>query len=52
MAELPVSDRAERDRAIAWMTEAGFDVISRGEIQESGGASAANYFFAKRQASI
>jgi FkbM family methyltransferase len=52
MAELPVSDRAERDRVIAWMTEAGFDVISCGEIQESGGASAANHFFAKRQALI
>ena len=27
---------AERDRAIAWMSDAGLDLVQRGEIQESG----------------
>jgi FkbM family methyltransferase len=50
MAELPISDEAERDRAIAWLSDAGFDLVMRGEVQESGGESAANHFFARRQA--
>jgi FkbM family methyltransferase len=50
MAELPVSDEIERDRAIAWLSNAGFDLVQRGEVQESGGASAANYFFARTRA--
>jgi hypothetical protein len=49
MAELPISDEAERDRAVEWMFNAGFDLVSRGEIQEAGGEAAANHFFAKRE---
>ncbi len=48
MAELPVSDEAERYRAIACLSDAGFDLSLRGEIQESGGESAANHFFERR----
>jgi FkbM family methyltransferase len=50
MAELPMSDEAERDRATAWLSEAGFELLLLGEIQESGGESAANHFFARRPA--
>ena len=48
MAELPISDVAERDRAMAWLSEAGFELASCGDVQESGGESAANHFFARR----
>jgi FkbM family methyltransferase len=50
MAELPISDEAERDRAIAWLSDAGFDLVMCGDKQENGGESAANHFFARRQA--
>jgi FkbM family methyltransferase len=50
MAELPISDETERHRAITWMAEAGFDLTQSGEIQESGGASAANHYFTRRPA--
>ena len=50
MAELPVSDGMERDRAIAWLSGAGFDLLQQGEVQESGGESAANYFFSRTRA--
>jgi FkbM family methyltransferase len=49
MVELPVSDEAERDRAIAWMSDAEFDLMLRGKIQEAPGDTAANHFFARRQ---
>src|SRR5262249_23914798 len=32
MIELPISEEAERDGAIVWMTGAGFDLTQRGEI--------------------
>ena len=49
MAELTVSDEAELSRAIAWMSEAGFDLKLRGEAQETGGVVGANHFFARRR---
>jgi FkbM family methyltransferase len=52
MAELPMSDQQERDRAIAWLSQSGFDLVMRGETQESGGESAANHFFARKNARI
>ena len=48
MAELPLSDEDERDRSIGWLSDAGFDLLSVGEAQESGGEAAANHFFQKR----
>jgi hypothetical protein len=51
MAELSISDEAERVRTVAWLSDAGFDLVSRGEIQQSWGESAANHFFARRQVS-
>jgi len=48
MAELPLSDKAERDSAIAVLSGAGFDLVMRGEVQESGGESAANHFFVRK----
>jgi FkbM family methyltransferase len=49
MAELPISDEATRNRAVTWLSDAGFDLVLRGGIQESGGESAANHFFARRK---
>lgn len=49
MVELPVSSEAECGRAIAWLSAAGFDLVSRGEVQEAGGETAANHFFERRQ---
>jgi FkbM family methyltransferase len=49
MVELPISDEAERGRAIAWLSNAGYDLILCGEIQYSGAESAANHFFARRK---
>jgi FkbM family methyltransferase len=49
MAELSVSDRAELERSVKSLSEAGFELVSRGEIQESGGHAAANHFFARLQ---
>jgi FkbM family methyltransferase len=51
MAELPLSDEDERNRAIGWLSDAGFDLLSVGEAQESGGERAANHFFQKRTSS-
>jgi FkbM family methyltransferase len=51
MAELPLSDRGERDSAIALMSDAEFDLMLCGEIQEAGGETAANHFFARREKS-
>jgi FkbM family methyltransferase len=50
MAELPISDEQERSRAVAWLRNAGFDLVLQGEIQESAGETAANHFFARRTA--
>jgi hypothetical protein len=47
MAELPISDEAERNCAIAWLSDAGFQLVMCGEPQESGNKSAANHFFAR-----
>jgi FkbM family methyltransferase len=49
MVELSVSDQAELDCSVAWLAEAGFELVSRGEVQTSGGLSAANHFFARKQ---
>jgi FkbM family methyltransferase len=51
MVELNVSDGVERDRAIAWLSDAGFELVSQGAIQTAGGEAAANHFFAKTRAS-
>jgi FkbM family methyltransferase len=51
MAELSVSDQSEQNRAIAWLSDAGFDLLSRGEVQTAGGETAANHFFARTRAS-
>jgi FkbM family methyltransferase len=48
MVELPLSDEDERNRAIRWLSEAGLDLLSVGEAQESGGESAANHLFSKK----
>jgi FkbM family methyltransferase len=50
MAELPLSDTAERDRAIAWLSDCGFELVSQGDLQEGGGQTAANHFFARVRA--
>ena len=52
MVELSISDEVERDRAIAWLSDSGFELVSQGEIQEAGGEKAANHFFARVLASI
>jgi FkbM family methyltransferase len=49
MAELSVSDRTELERSLAWLAAAGFELVSRGEIQVSAGHAAANHFFARPQ---
>jgi FkbM family methyltransferase len=51
MTELSTSDEAERDRAVAYLSDAGFDLVLRGDIQEAGGEAAANHFFARTRAS-
>jgi FkbM family methyltransferase len=48
MAELPLSDEGERNRAIRWLSDAGLDLLSVGEAQESGGERAANHFFSRK----
>jgi FkbM family methyltransferase len=50
MVELSISDQAERGHAMAWLSNAGFELVHQGEIQEAGGEVAANHFFARRQA--
>jgi FkbM family methyltransferase len=50
MVELSVSDQAERGHAMAWLSNAGLELVHQGEIQEAGGEMAANHFFARRQA--
>jgi FkbM family methyltransferase len=48
MAELPLSDEGERNRAIRWLSDAELDLLSVGEAQESGGERAANHFFSRK----
>jgi FkbM family methyltransferase len=48
MAELPLSDEDERNRAMGWLSDAGLDLLSVGEVQESGGERAANHFFLRK----
>jgi FkbM family methyltransferase len=48
MAELPLSDEDERNRAIRCLSDAGLDLLSVGEAQESGGERAANHFFSRK----
>jgi FkbM family methyltransferase len=48
MAELPLSDEDERNRAMGWLSDAGLDLLSVGEVQESGGERAANHFFSRK----
>jgi FkbM family methyltransferase len=45
MAELPLSDDAERGRAVEWLSDAGLKLINRGEVQVAGDEAAANHFF-------
>ena len=47
MVELPLSDEDERNRAIKWLSDAGFDLQSVGAAQESAGEKAANHFFGR-----
>jgi FkbM family methyltransferase len=49
MVELSTSHRAERDRAVAWLSVAGLELVRQGGTQEAGGESAANHFFSRRQ---
>jgi FkbM family methyltransferase len=51
MAELSVSDEVARDRTIAWLSDAGLGLVSRGEIQTAGSEAAANHFFARMRES-
>jgi FkbM family methyltransferase len=51
MAELTLSDEAERDHALTWLSDVGFELVMRGGIQESAGETAANHFFARTRAS-
>jgi FkbM family methyltransferase len=48
MAELPLSNEGERNRAIRWLSDAGLDLLSVGEVQESGRERAANHFFSRK----
>ncbi len=48
MAELPLSDEDERNRAMGWLSDAGLDLLSVGEAQESCGERAANHFFSRK----
>jgi FkbM family methyltransferase len=48
MAELPLSDEDERNRAIRWLSDAGLDLLLVGEAQEIGGERAANHFFSRK----
>jgi hypothetical protein len=50
VVELSLSDQAERDHAMAWLSDAGFELVRQRERQETGRESAANHFFARRQA--
>jgi FkbM family methyltransferase len=47
MAELSVSDRDELECCLTWLAAAGFELMSRGDIQVSAGQAAANHFFAR-----
>jgi FkbM family methyltransferase len=47
MAELSVSDQTELECSLAWLADAGFELVSRGEIQVSAGQAAANHFFVR-----
>jgi FkbM family methyltransferase len=49
MVELSLSDQYERGQAVAWLSDAGFELVQQGETQEAGGQSAANHFFARWQ---
>jgi FkbM family methyltransferase len=49
MAELTISDRAELDRVLGWMSDAGFDLVKCGDEQETGGVVGANHFFMRRK---
>jgi FkbM family methyltransferase len=51
MVELSLSDGSERDYAMAWLSDAGFELVRQGETQKAGDHSAANFFFARRQTS-
>jgi FkbM family methyltransferase len=50
MVELSLSDGTERDYSMAWLSDAGFELVRQGQTQEAGDQSAANHFFARRQA--
>jgi FkbM family methyltransferase len=50
MVELSINDHVERDHAMAWLSDAGLELVRQGETQEAAGESAANHFFARRQA--
>jgi FkbM family methyltransferase len=47
MAELSVSDQEELECSLAWLADAGFELVARGEIQTNAGQAAANHFFAR-----
>jgi FkbM family methyltransferase len=49
MVELSIDDQVERDRAIAWLSKAGLELVGQGDMQEAGGQFAQNHFFARRQ---
>jgi FkbM family methyltransferase len=48
MIELSLTDRAERDRAIAVLAEAGLLFVSSGVVQGHAGEQAANHLFVRR----
>ena len=50
MVELSVTQPFERDRAAAYLSNAGLDVVSHGAPQGACGEAAANYLFARRNA--
>jgi FkbM family methyltransferase len=47
MVELTVSDETERNRAITWLSGAGFELVSQGETQANGREMGANHFFSR-----
>jgi FkbM family methyltransferase len=47
MVELSMSDANERDRGMALMSEAGLQLVSRGDLQEAAGSVAANHLFVR-----
>jgi FkbM family methyltransferase len=49
MVELCISDAEERDRGIGLLSDAGFKLMSQGEVQQAAGSVAANHLFERAE---